>query len=94
MGAGFFVFDDAAGVWYNKGVDYYFTRSSRKHKIGKQHALYAIEHAESCTVDADGVYAWNTADDRGVPLHIMGHRAVENDNLMVVFHVIPTNLRS
>jgi hypothetical protein len=45
-------------------------------------------------VDTTGVYTWHTADDRGVPLQILGHKAVEDDNLMVIFHVIPTNLRS
>jgi hypothetical protein len=61
--------------------------------MGRQHVLYALDNAETFDVDARGVYTWLAPDDRGVLLEIMGRKAVEDPDKMVIFHVFPRNLK-
>ncbi len=72
---------------------FYFTRSARRHKIGKAHALAALANGGDPTEDPEGNLHWMAEDDRGVELHLKGRRAVEDPNLVVIFHVQPTDLR-
>lgn len=72
-----------------------FTRSARKHRIGKAHARYVLEHTEPtfvpATDDSDDQYVWIGEDDRGVELEIVG--IVKPDCLLVI-HVMPTHYRT
>ena len=71
---------------------FYFTRSSRRHKIGKAHALAALANAGEPEVDGTRL-EWIGRDDRGIELHIVGKVASENPDLIVIRHVMPTDLR-
>jgi hypothetical protein len=67
---------------------FYLARSARRHRIGKAHALAALQ--EPYTVLDDGAFERFAPDDRGVELHILGHPADEDPNLVVIYHVQPT----
>ena len=74
-----------------------FSRSSRRHKIGRAHALAALAAAGEPTLESrerDGVEReflhWIGTDDRGVELEIIGTVAVENPDLIIIIHVLPT----
>ncbi len=71
-----------------------FTRSARKHRIGKRHALYVMEHGEPEVVPRgrypDDQLIWVGRDDRGLELEIV---AVEKPDALLVIHVMPTGLR-
>ena len=71
-----------------------FTRSARKHRIGKAHALHVMAHGR-CTVvpandDADERRMWVGEDDRGVELEVL---AIKLPGLLLVIHVMPTHYR-
>jgi hypothetical protein len=78
-----------------------FARSARRHKIGKAHALAALAEAGEPTV-SQGMYEgimrtyldWVGTDDRGVELEITGRIAEEDEGLVIVIHVMPTEFRS
>jgi len=68
-----------------------WTRSARKHKIGKAHALAALENAGSPTyVGATGEFdarlVWIGPDDRGLELEIV---ALDLEREWLVIHVMP-----
>lgn len=70
-----------------------FTRSSRKHRIGRQHALAAMENAGDpsyvpATEKNDEQWEWIGRDGRGVELRIIG---VERPDVILVIHVQPTS---
>ena len=71
-----------------------FTRSSRKHKIGRAHALHVIDTVAptdvGATVEFDARKLWLGPDDRGVELEIV---AVVLQAELLVIHVMPTALR-
>lgn len=71
-----------------------FTRSSRKHKIGRAHALHVIGTVTptdvAATDDFDARRVWIGPDDRGVELEIV---AVVLQAELLVIHVMPTALR-
>ena len=71
-----------------------FTRSSRKHKIDRAHALYVIDTAVptevSATDEFDARKVGIGADDRGVELEIV---ALVLEPELLVIHVMPTALR-
>lgn len=71
-----------------------FTRSARKHRIGRAHALHVIDSAEPVDVLAMGEFdarkVWVGDDDRGIELEIVA--LVLPDELLVI-HVMPTALR-
>jgi hypothetical protein len=80
-------------VVHTRTVKFYFTRSSRRHKIGRAHALAALARAGAPTLDDKSDLEWTAADDRGVELHIVGFVAEEDPNLVVIKHVFPTALK-
>jgi hypothetical protein len=71
-----------------------FTRSARKHRIGKAHAMHVISTVEPETIPAtdtaDTRLSWVGEDGRGVELEIV---ALELDGMWLVIHVMPTIYR-
>jgi len=71
-----------------------FTRSARKHRIGKAHALHVISRGGYTVVpaddDADERLLWVGEDDRGVELEVL---AIRLPDLLLVIHVMPTHYR-
>jgi hypothetical protein len=71
-----------------------FTRSARKHKIGRAHALHVIATVTPTEVAAtdefDARRVWLGPDDRGVDLEIV---ALVLPAELLVIHVMPTSLR-
>lgn len=71
-----------------------FTRSSRRHRIGRAHAVYVINSVEptvSTNDRGEAEYLWVGEDDRGVVLEIAAV-VVEDDGLLVL-HVMPQQYR-
>jgi hypothetical protein len=66
----------------------WFTRSARRHRVGKAHALHVTNTADP-VVDDDGI-GWIGPDDRGIELEVY---LVERPDLFLVIHVMPTELR-
>jgi hypothetical protein len=70
-----------------------FSRSSRKHRIGKASARHVIATAMPHTsTDANGVVSrsWVGDDERGRELEIL---AFEQPDCWLVVHVMPTHYR-
>jgi hypothetical protein len=71
-----------------------FTQSTRKHRIGRAHALHVMNACEPIVTPATEEHrerrTWIGADDRGVELEIVA--LVEPDYLLVI-HVMPTQYR-
>jgi hypothetical protein len=67
-----------------------FTRSARRHWIGKAHAMHVIDSVEPAVETnerGEAEYLWVGVDDRGVTLEIA---AVEvEDDVLLVVHVMP-----
>ena len=78
---------------YTRHVKFLFARSARRHKIGRAHALAALTKAGEPIQLPNLDYLWIASDDRGIELEIIGFRAQEDENLVIVKHVIPTDLR-
>ena len=71
-----------------------FTRSSRRHRIGRAHVIHVINSVEpEVTVNERGEdeYLWVGADDRGVPLEVAA--VIVEDDLLLVLHVMPRRYR-
>ncbi len=71
-----------------------FTRSARKHRIGRAHALHVIATVTPTEVAAtdefDARRVWLGPDDRGVDLEVV---ALVLPTELLVIHVMPTALR-
>jgi hypothetical protein len=71
-----------------------FSRSARKHRIGKAHALFVMEHGEPTVLPADEQeeerWLWVGEDDRGAELEIV---ALVLPEVLLVIHVMPTRYR-
>lgn len=71
-----------------------FTGSSRKHKIGKAHALFVIENNEPIRrpgfLPREWKLTWIGVDDRDLELEVIG---IEFENEVLVIHVMPTEFR-
>ena len=71
-----------------------FSRSARRHRIGKAHALYVMNTVAPEVIPAEGVeeeqLLWIGRDDRGLDLEIVA--IVEADFLLVI-HVMPHHFR-
>lgn len=73
-----------------------FAQSARKHKIGRAHALAALENAGDPVVvsapsdDLDDRLVFIGKDDRGVELEII---AIQLPDFLYVIHVMPTVFR-
>lgn len=72
-----------------------FTRSARRHKIGKTHAHHVMAHHQPVIVNdrqtGQATMTWIAEDARGRELEIV---AVETADCYLVIHVMPTSLRS
>jgi hypothetical protein len=71
-----------------------FSRSARRHRIGKAHALHVMNTSDPEVITADGTMnerrLWTGPDDRGLDLEIVA--IVEPDYLLVI-HVMPHHFR-
>lgn len=79
-----------------KPIKITFTQSARKHRIGKAHAKWVINHYQPIKLlapygsgKADRLM-WISQDDRGVELEVI---AIELDESLLVIHVMPRNFR-
>jgi hypothetical protein len=73
-----------------------FAQSSRKHRIGKAHAIFVMENNEpdeSINESGEREFAWIGLDDRGVELEIAAVIPAWEDDLLLVLHVMPTQYR-
>jgi len=79
---------------HNGGRPVRFTRSARKHRIGRAHALHVIATVTPMEVAAtdefDARRVWLGPDDRGVDLEIV---ALVLPTELLVIPVMPTALR-
>jgi hypothetical protein len=70
-----------------------FTRSSRKHRIGRVHALHVMANTVPQHIDVPAGaprLMWTGPDDRGVELDVI---AVMLPGELLVIHVMPTHYR-
>jgi hypothetical protein len=71
-----------------------FTRSARRHRIGKARALHVINSAEPIVVPSDDELperlVWIGTDDRELELEIVG--LLHEDELLII-HVMPYRFR-
>ena len=69
-----------------------FTKSARKHKIGKQRVREVIATSTPTVFFEGGVskLRWVGRDRRGLELEIL---ALEEDEVWLVIHVMPLNFR-
>lgn len=72
-----------------------FTRSARKHRIGKAHVLAAMADAGEpqrlpAVGDLDARLVWIGRDERGVVLEVIG---VETNDYLLIIHVMPYSYR-
>ena len=69
-----------------------FTKSARKHKIGKQRVREVIATSTPTLFFEGGVskLRWVGRDRRGLELEIL---ALEEDEVWLVIHVMPLNFR-
>jgi hypothetical protein len=67
-------------------------RSARRHKVGNAHILAALANGGVPTVRSDGRLEWTAPDDRNVELHLVAKTAVEDPDLIIIFHAMPTAL--
>ena len=72
---------------------FYFTRTSRRHKIGRAHTLVGLFNAGDPVMDPNGDLRWQGFDDRGICLEIVGFVSREDENLIIIKHVMPTEFR-
>lgn len=78
---------------YNSQVKVRWTQASRKHRIGRAHALHVMRTVvPTATTASSGNEAllWTGPDDRGVELEVV---AVVLPEVHLVIHVMPTALR-
>ncbi len=72
-----------------------FTQSTRRHRIGRAHALHVMNTVEPTIVpatdDREERRSWIGLDDRGLELEIVA--VVVDPDLLLVIHVMPTDLR-
>ncbi|MFZ1382756.1 MAG: hypothetical protein WAS54_08230 [Scrofimicrobium sp.] len=79
---------------------FYFSRSARRHKIGKSHALAALnkgtvptEEVREHEGETRTYLEWAATDYRGVELEIAGRIADEDPDLVIIIHVMPAEFR-
>ena len=68
---------------------YEFSRSARRHRIGKARVLQVIHRTQPVEIAA-GQRLWIGLDDRGVELEVV---AVERPDCWLIIHVMPTHYR-
>ena len=71
-----------------------FTQSARKHRIGKQRALFLISKSDPVELVSDGArpsrLLWQGTDERGLELEVIGVRTPKG---VLIIHVMPLNFR-
>ncbi len=71
-----------------------FSQSARRHRIGRVHALHAMNTVVPEAIEADDVtnsrLLWIGPDDRGLRLEIV---AVQEPDYLLVIHVIANQFR-
>lgn len=71
-----------------------FTQSARKHRIGKQRALFVISTSEFIELVSDDGrphrLLWQGMDDRGLELEVVGVRTPAG---VLIIHVMPRIFR-
>jgi hypothetical protein len=72
---------------------YQFTRSARRHRIGRAAAWEALHDAGAPVEQEDGTLLWVGNDARGRQLEIVGSPRPAED-LVLIIHVFPTALRN
>lgn len=70
-----------------------FSRSSRKHRIGRAAAIEALQAAGEPRLLDDGKLLWIGSDSRGRELELVGIIAAEDPDLVIIIHVMPTTFR-
>lgn len=92
--AGTCLFVSCTNVRHNYGVQVRFTQSTRKHRIGRAHALHVMDTVTPtvtpATATASERRTWIGPDDRALELEII---AIVEPNYLLVIHVMPTSLR-
>lgn len=72
-----------------------FSRSARRHRIGKRHAWQVMTTAAPTVgrsrSTGDVTISWIGPDDRGVELEVV---AIEKPDVFLVVHVMPTHYRT
>ncbi len=71
---------------------YQFTRSSRKHRVGRTAAWKALKDAGTPVEQEDGKLLWVGSDGRGRELEVVGVPLTDED-LVLIIHVMPTIYR-
>jgi hypothetical protein len=71
---------------------YQFTRSARKHRIGRSASIEAMVEAGAPDEQEDGKLLWIGTDARGRELEIIGV-PLPAENLVLIIHVMPTAFR-
>jgi hypothetical protein len=74
-------------------VKYRWTQASRKHRIGRAHALHVMATATgtpATTARGEPAVLWVGPDDRGLELEGI---AVRQPDQLLIIHVMPTALR-
>lgn len=74
-------------------MQFRFTRSSRKHRIGRASAIEALRDAGTPSLTERGDLLWIGTDARGRELELIGFIATEDENLVIIKHVMPTVFR-
>jgi len=70
-----------------------FSRSSRKHRIGRASALAALRDAGTPRTIDNGKLLWIGVDERGRELELIGIIAAEDPDLVIIIHVMPLDFR-
>ena len=73
-------------------MKYQFTRSARKHRIGRGAAWEALKRSGEPSEQHDGTLLWIGTDDRGRELELVGVPLPDED-LVLIIHVMPTDFR-
>jgi hypothetical protein len=69
-----------------------FSKSARKHRIGKARVIYVLENNKPEFIFTEEVIQvwWLAPDNRGVELEIL---AILEDDVICVIHVMPSRCR-
>ncbi|UOQ58538.1 hypothetical protein MUN78_06870 [Leucobacter allii] len=70
-----------------------FSRSSRKHRIGRASAIAALRDAGTPRSIENDKLLWVGTDERGRELELVGFIAEEDPDLVIIIHVMPLNFR-
>ena len=73
---------------------YRFTRSSRRHRIGRASVRYVIEHTDpvvgTSLLTGATTYTWIGPDERNRELEVVG---IDRPDCVLIVHAMPTHFR-